>query len=329
MVAQYPVRFAYVGVGGYGNAPLLASSKSELIEVAGIFDINGDIAAEQGARYGCRVFDSFEQIVEDESILGLVMTLPPDLNLEHVKMAAAAGKHCYMAKPIAHNLEHARAIKQTCVDAGVILMIGHNDRRRGEVREARRMLDAGRIGQVVLFEGNFSHLGGWSLKPGSWRAQRDRCPTVPLMMLGIHFIDTMIYLVGEAVSVKAFHKHLAMPVDNEDVAVQVYRLASGPLAYIGDTYVTPYSHWMRIMGTTGIIEIQLGKLFLSDRDANRTEVEFPPTSPEVELMEEFARAIAEGVPIETGPDVSIAALACVEGSLKSASDSCEVNLADL
>ncbi len=328
-VSSYPVRLAYLGVGGYGGAPLQASAQSDMVKIGGVCDLNREVAESQAARYQCEVWDSFEQILEDDAVGGVVMTLPPDENLRYVQQTAAAGKHCFVAKPIATTTADARAMQQACQDAGVVLMVGHNDRRRAEVREAKRLIEEGKIGQPVLFEGHFSHMGGWGLTAAEWRAQRDRCPVVALMMLGVHAIDSMIYLLGPATVVKAFHRHAAMPVDNEDVAVQIFELEGGALGYVGDSYCSPHTHYYRVLGTEGSLYVEYEKLTLIDAKTNPQEVDCPPTNPEVELVEEFARGIVEGIEIETDGEESIKALACVEGAIKSARDGCEVMIADL
>jgi predicted dehydrogenase len=328
-VATYPIRLAYLGVGGWGANPLRASAETELIEIAGVCDINPNTARAAAEKYGCKVWDNYEQILADDSLDGVIFTLPPDENLAYVKRAAAIGRHCYVAKPIAAAVADGLAMKRLCAEAGVALMVGHNDRRRGEVRMAQRLVADGRIGQPVLFEGNFSHMGGWSIKPEMWRSQRDRCPTVPLMMLGIHAIDSMISIMGPARAVRAFHKHAAMPVDNEDLAVTIFEMEKEALAYVGDSYVSPYSLWYRISGTKGIVEVAMGSLRLLDAEAKPTEIEFAKTDPDLELMEEFARAVVEGARPETDAEESLKSLACVEASLISAREARSVEIAEL
>ncbi len=328
-MATYPVRLGYVGVGGYGEAPLRGSSQTQLVEIVGVYDLAAEVAEAQAERYQCKVWDSYEQLLDDDAVDGVVLTLPPDENRRHVEMAAAAGKHCYVAKPIAVTVAEARAMRRACEEAGVVLMVGHNDRRRGEVRQARRLIEEGKIGQPLMFEGNFSHLGGFSLTPDKWRAQRDRCPVVPLMMLGIHVIDSMIYLLGPATTVKAFHRHAAMPVDNEDLAMQIYELECGALAYVGDSYCSPYVLNYRVLGTEGVLTVDLGALRLQDRENNVEDIAFAATNPECELMEELARAIVEGIRPETDAEAAIAALACAEGAIQSARTGDAVRLAEI
>jgi UDP-N-acetyl-2-amino-2-deoxyglucuronate dehydrogenase len=317
---SYPVRLGFIGAGGWAEACLSACADPGLIAIAGVYDLSPDTAARQAAKYACNVYPSLEAILTDETLDGLVMTVPPDKNLAHVRQAVAAGKHCLVAKPIAANVAEAREMQRLSQEAGLVLMVGHQDRRRPEVREAKRLLDEGLIGQPVLFEGNFSHMGGWGLQPHHWRSHRERCPNVPLTMLGVHLLDNMQYLLGPAVSVQAMQGHVAMPVDNEDLAVQIYELESGALAYVGDSYVTPSVKWMRIHGTKGVLVVDLGALTLTDTRGHTSSLPLPANAPDpqAELMAEFARAIAEGIPPETDAEAAIRALACVQGALQSA-----------
>lgn len=317
-MARYPVGIAYVGVGGYADAVLGGSGNGDLIRIRGVFDVNADAAKKRAQHYGCPAYGSFEEILADPSVDAVAFTLPPHLNLAHVRRAAGAGRHCYVAKPIAVTLADGRAMDAACRKAGVTLLVGHTDRRQGGPRAARRILDEGTLGQVVLFEGHSSHRGGWTLPPGHWRADRGRCPAVPLIMLGVHILDTMNYLVGPATSASAIHRHAAMPADNEDLAVQIFELANGGAAYLGDSYVSPHSHWMRLHGTKASLYVERGRVTLTRVDAPPEVTECAPVNPDKELMEEFARAIVEGAPLETGAAPSMRALACAEAALRSA-----------
>ncbi len=317
-MASYPVGVAYVGAGAYATAVLSGSVDSGRIEIRGIFDMNAEAARARADMYRCPVYYRYEDVLADPRVDAVAFSLPPHENRRYVEEAARAGKHCYVAKPIAVTVSDGRAMDTACRKAGRCLMVGHNDRRRSAVREARRIVNEGRLGQAVLFEGNISHRGGWTIPSGHWRGDRSKCPTVPLMMLGIHVLDSMISILGPATSACAIHRHAAMPSDNEDLAVQIYELASGGAAYVGDSYVSPDSNWMRIHGSKASLLVEQESLTLLDQEGKGSPVALPAKYPERELMDEFARAIVEGTAIETGAVASLRALACAEAALRSA-----------
>jgi len=317
-MAHYPLGIAYVGVGGYADAVLGGSGNRDLISIRGVFDVNAEAAGKKAAQYGCPVYRSFDEVLADPAVDAVAFTLPPHENLPHVRRAAQSGRHCFVAKPIALTVRDGRAMDEACRKAGVVLLVGHTDRRRSEARAARKILEEGTLGQVVLFEANSSHSGGWRLPPGHWRADRGRCPVVPLTMLGIHMLDTMNYLIGPATAASAVHRHTAMPADNEDVAVQIYEMAGGGVAYLGDSYVSPFSYWIRIHGTKASLYLERERLTLIRPDVPSAPVVLTPVDTNKELIEEFARAVVEHAPIETGAVPSMRALACAEAALRAA-----------
>ncbi|GAI81652.1 unnamed protein product, partial [marine sediment metagenome] len=65
-----------------------------------------------------------------------------------------------------------------------------------EVREMKSLVARGALGKVLSAEANYSHSGGLSLTSQQWRWDENKCPALPLMQLGIHHIDNLVYLLG-------------------------------------------------------------------------------------------------------------------------------------
>lgn len=64
-------------------------------------------------------------------------------------MAAAAGKHLLVEKPMAHNVAECDRMIQACRDAGVYLMAVQSQRFRGVHQRAKQLIEEGRIGNVL------------------------------------------------------------------------------------------------------------------------------------------------------------------------------------
>ena len=163
---------------------------------------------------------------------------------------AAAGRHVFVEKPIADTVEAAERIRDACVEAGVVLMVGHAFRRLGAARRAKELV--GELGTVVLAEACFSLPG--KLPPTAWRAQRARNPGGPLMQLGIHHVDTLAYLLGPVARTTGRFARVHTDAEIDDVGVATLEFESGALGVLTGSYVSPHVFSLRLQGSEGVLD---------------------------------------------------------------------------
>jgi len=100
-----------------------------------------------------RVHSTPEALLEKEELDAVVIASKTSAHIENVEMSAAAGIHILCEKPLALSVQDCEAAATVVDRAGVKLMIGHvRQFDRGHL-EARRLIEAGAIGQPVLFRG--------------------------------------------------------------------------------------------------------------------------------------------------------------------------------
>ena len=186
--------------------------------------------------------------VEDAD--GVLIATPNHVHAENAIAAAAAGRHVFVEKPIADTVEAAERIRDACVEAGVVLMVGHAFRRLGAARRAKELV--GELGTVVLAEACFSLPG--KLPPTAWRAQRARNPGGPLMQLGIHHVDTLAYLLGPIARTTGRFAHVHTEAEIDDVGVATLEFASGALGVLTGSYVSPHVFSLRLQGSDGVLD---------------------------------------------------------------------------
>ncbi|HEY5572164.1 MAG TPA: Gfo/Idh/MocA family oxidoreductase, partial [Anaerolineales bacterium] len=193
MVEQHPVRLALFGPGGFGHERARAMQASPQVEFLACYSpLESERLACQ-VRFGARAVTSPAKIWDDPAIDGVVLSTPNQLHLEQCCQAAAAGKHVFVEKPIAPTVAAARRMIECCERAGVLLMVGHNSRRRNRKRLMKRYLEEGKLGKPLAAEANNSHAGGLDIPPGDWRWSQANCPGGSLSQLGVHHADTLQY----------------------------------------------------------------------------------------------------------------------------------------
>ncbi|OEJ34777.1 Gfo/Idh/MocA family protein [Streptomyces subrutilus] len=126
----------------------------------------------------------------------LICTLDRD-HLEPVLAFAALGYHIMLEKPMALTEEECRRIVAAVEEAGVILCVGHVLRYTPYTRALKRVLDSGRIGDVVSVQ-HLEPVGFWhqahSFVRGNWRREDEA--TSMLMAKSCHDLDWLQYVLG-------------------------------------------------------------------------------------------------------------------------------------
>ncbi len=317
------LRAVMVGLNGFGRELAAASQSCKYFEMTGAHDSQNQYMGEFRRRYDVKLYSRYRDVLADRSVDGVVLATPNDTHLDLIRQAAAAGKHVFVEKPITNTVADAQEAIRACADAGVTLAVGHVARRGAAARMAKKALDSGRLGKVVLIEGHIAHRGGLDLTPQSWRWYRDRCPGGPVMQLAIHTIDTFNYLVGPVRSVSAKVARLAVAAEIEDTGVIALEYESGVLGMIATAYTVPGSTFTHIYGSEGILSYDRreGDFRIRMRDGR---IESTPPIVQVnavaEELDDFARSALDGARPETGGEEGLQALAVVLATLKSSAE---------
>jgi predicted dehydrogenase len=342
------VRLGLVGCGKFAGVVATSVKTSAGAELITCFDPVPERRAAYSKTYGCDQAKSFEDLVSRKDIEGVLLVSPNAIHREQAEWAAANGKHVYVEKPIANTIADGKRIIEACEKAGVVLMVGHYARRIASIRKAKELMDAGAIGKPVSIESSVSRETGFQLTPGHfrWRADDSGCPGGPIMSMGIHHVDTFRYLFGPVRTVFAFFNKLYIPAEIDDITTAVCRFESGTLGYVGSSYASPKTRWMRVNGTEanliwtvhypvtpyaeypgGILDIdQRCQLTLAEKDKEPRDIASTPGMPYREEIDEFARCIRTGDRPETDGPVALAALAFIRAAIESAKTGKSVEL---
>ncbi len=99
-----------------------------------------------------RYYDSSEALFECKDIQAVVIAVPDKFHAPAVQAAAAAGKAILCEKPLATTLEDAKAALDAVARAGVRLQVGFMRRYDPAYEDAKRRIEAGEIGEPVIFK---------------------------------------------------------------------------------------------------------------------------------------------------------------------------------
>jgi predicted dehydrogenase len=318
-----PVPVASIGTGRWAGTLADAARQGGALTLVACTSRSAERRAAFARAHACLDVPTYEAVLADPRIAGVVITTPHSRHADQVVAAARAGKHVFVDKPFTLTLADARRAADACRRAEVVLAVGHQRRRQPASRALRRLLDAGALGRVFQIEGNFSADYGFAstITPEMWRADRAETPGGAMTNLGIHHVDTYQYLLGPIARVTAFSRRLVLDIDVEDVTSILCEFASGALGYLGTSWLpATRTEWLAVHGTEGQAwhEGFGDRLSIARRgQTERTPVPLAPGEPLVEQLTEFARCVREGGRPEVSGEEAIADVAVLEAVVES------------
>jgi len=327
-----PLRVACIGMGWWSDVLADAIKRSDKLKIVACYTRAQQKRQAFAAKYGCRAAPSYEAVLADPDIEAIINTTPNDVHLETTRLAAAAGKHVFLDKPIANSVSDGRKITECCRQAGVVLAMGYQRRRESHFRWIKRQIDDGVFGQLVNAEANISRdrLGQFDLS--SWRYTAAGMPGGVMLQIGIHYADVLDYLLGPIKAVSGRFVRLVLPGDNPDVASLIFEHENGALSTLNACYASASEYYlMNIYGktATAYYDLHHGLSWLKRGEKQAVAVPCVKNDTFVEELEEFAAAARGGKPPEVGGDYATTSLAVVRAGILSAREGRRVEVAEV
>lgn len=145
-----PVR---VGVAGLGRAfSLMAPTlrADNRVRLAAAADPRPEALEQFEADFGGRRYPSVEELCADPAIQVVYVATPHQFHAAHAALAAKAGKHVLVEKPMALTLEECRAMTAAARKHGVHLIVGHSHSFDAPVALARKLIASGQYGRLRM-----------------------------------------------------------------------------------------------------------------------------------------------------------------------------------
>jgi predicted dehydrogenase len=310
---------ACLGIGWWSDVLADAVKRSGKLHIESCFSRSQEKREAFGKKYGCRAARSYEEILQDKSIEGIINTTPNAVHRETTVAAAKAGKHTFLDKPIANTIDDARVITEACRKAKVVLALGYQRRRESHFRWIKERI--GEFGKLVNAEANISRDRLGKIDLGSWRYTAEGMPGGVMLQIGIHYTDVLEYLIGPVKAVSGRFVRLVLPGDNPDVASLVLEHENGALSTLNASYASASEYYlMNIYGkeASAYYDLHQGLRFLKRGSTTSEPVPVRKNDPIVEELEEFAAAVRGEAEPEMDGERGTTSLAVLLAGIKSA-----------
>jgi predicted dehydrogenase len=151
-----------------------------------------------------KAYRDYDEVLADPEVDVIDLVTPNSLHKEQILKALAAGKHVLCEKPLVLDASEAVLLEKAAEKSNVRVGMIFNYRFIPAIMKAKELIEAGLLGDVYSFRGEYVHTGYQNPeKPYSWRMNFDESGGGALADLGIHVIDLVRFLLGDFFSVRA------------------------------------------------------------------------------------------------------------------------------
>jgi len=189
------VRVGIIGIG-IGRAHLQAYKKNPKAEVIALCDLREaetkKLAEEYEVPY---VFSDYKKMLAMKEIDAVSVCTPNYLHMPMTVAALEAGKHVLCEKPPARNVDEVKKMQEVVKKTGKKYMTALVQRFSGEGSYIKQLAEEGFFGEI------YSAVALWLRRKGipgmgGWFTQKEKAGGGPVIDIGVHIIDLLLYIMG-------------------------------------------------------------------------------------------------------------------------------------
>lgn len=270
-----------VGIIGYSwvaGAHIDAINKTTYAQVTALYSSRKLDSAEISAKHGGKItcYTDLAQMLADPDLHAVSICSYPADHAKQAIMAARAGKHLIIEKPLAMNWEDCLAVKAAVNSSGVKTCVGFECRFSSQLITIKALIDKGLLGKIHYGEIDYYHgVGPW-YGQFRWNIRKDAAGS-SLLSAGCHALDALLLCMGHEVeTVSSFATNSV----NKDFAkyeyptssVSIIKFKDGRLGKVASVIdcLQPYYFHIHLVGSEGsLLDNKFYSTQLGGLDKNR------------------------------------------------------------
>ncbi len=228
------LNFAIAGCGKVAHLHAKALAQIDGVKLVSAWSRSPATVEKFAGDYHIRPYHDISRMFSEMQIDVLIVCTPHPFHKDPCLVAARAGVHVLMEKPLASSLEDCDAMIQACKENNVKLGVVSQRRWYSPVMRIKEAIDAGKIGKPAL--GTVTMLG-WRDKSyydtdewrGTWKLEGGGV----LVNQSPHQFDILLWYMGDIDSIFGTWENLNHPyIEVDDTALAIVRFKSGAIGNI-------------------------------------------------------------------------------------------------
>jgi 1,5-anhydro-D-fructose reductase (1,5-anhydro-D-mannitol-forming) len=249
------------------------------------------------------VHTQLASLLSDPDLDAVIIATPDKLHAEQTIACAAAGKHVLVEKPMATDVESAKAMGSACQAAGVQLAVAYHMRWHAGHRRLNEVMRAGKLGELRHMRVQWTYQAE---DASNWRAHPEVGRWWSLAGVGTHCLDLirwfLVPVCGEVVSIQSLIANAVWQGPHDETALVSMQFESGATAEFCSSALFLSPSRAEIYGAKGyaICDGTLGHGGAGKIRLNGAPLEFREVNPYAGEIEDFIAAIESGRSPEVG-----------------------------
>lgn len=250
------LKYGIIGCGAFGEQHIVGMQRLQNVELLAICDTNMERCQALAEKYNITyAYQDYKELLQNEEIEAVTIVTPDQTHAKISVAAMEAGKHVLCEKPMALEIDECCEMINVADKTGKKLMIGQICRFTPGFMEAKRLVEAGAIGDLFFVESEYAHDYSYMKGPDNWRIKPERHPIIGG---ACHAIDLLRWIAGDPQETTAYSNHKMLPgwpVD--DCTIAIFKFPNNVLGKVFCSIGCKREYTMRtvLYGTKGTITV--------------------------------------------------------------------------
>lgn len=189
---------AIIGAGIVSQRHVLACAANPDTRLCAVVDLVEEKAKAAAEPYGAAVYTDYMAMLDQQKPDAVVINLPHGLHESCAVACAERGIHVLLEKPMSVSWESCQRINAAFAKSGALLQIGHPQRYLAHNIIARRIIESGELGDIVLIN-EVRAVNYFVPNRPRWFLKKELAGGGIWMNFGAHSLDKLCFLTGSSI----------------------------------------------------------------------------------------------------------------------------------
>jgi UDP-N-acetylglucosamine 3-dehydrogenase len=231
------INVAVAGVGTMGQNHARVYSELKETNLVAVADINQETGKSIANRFGCKFYNNFESLLDNETIDAVSIVVPTSYHRDIALLALKRGIAALVEKPLADTRDAALDIINTAQAQNTQLMVGHVERFNPAAAKLKQIVSQGQLGEIMSIISRRVGIAPPRIKDAG-----------VIIDLGVHDIDICNYLL-ESLPDNIFASGGRALINSREDYAHIFLQYGKANVIIQVNWITPVK--VRILNVTG------------------------------------------------------------------------------
>ncbi|MDP2671612.1 MAG: Gfo/Idh/MocA family oxidoreductase [bacterium] len=138
-----------IGIGNMGRHHVRNYAEMGGVALVGIVDLDKKLGRQLAKKFSTRYYADYKEFFKNEKPDLVSVCVPTQLHLKIASEALESGSNVLVEKPIASNVDEAKALIKLAKEKGLVLSVGHIERFNPAVLKLKELIGKGSLGTIV------------------------------------------------------------------------------------------------------------------------------------------------------------------------------------